>query len=219
MHHITSLLLVFLPLLPAQTLTRGPSVWEHSASSFLVAFKTSAAATGQIEWGPTEALGNTTSGPSTTNHAIRITGLLPEHFYWYRVRLNSVAATPVYRTRTFASTGSDVSFFVFGDSGVGNANQLRVASLSGTVGATRTIAEQARTSLPMPFTFMQSQPSQMLAALSQHLAWQGDARFILCRDPRATLQLAQLECGAAGMLFGWVEEDRCTEWWRLLPAT
>ena len=97
--------------------------------------------------------------------------------------------------------------------------QLRVASLSGTVGATRTIAEQARTSLPMPFTFMQSQPSQMLAALSQHLAWQGDARFILCRDPHATLQLAQLECGAAGMLFGWVEEDRCTEWWRLLPAT
>ncbi|MEO8154189.1 MAG: hypothetical protein ABI605_14050 [Rhizobacter sp.] len=95
--------------------------------------------------------------------------------------------------------------------------QLRVASLSGPMSATRTIAEQARTSVPMPFTFMQSQPSQMLAALSQHLAWQGDARFTLCRDRFALLQLAQHECGEGGLLIGWVEEDTRTEWWRLAP--
>src|SRR5262245_5574412 len=127
--HLAALLLVLHPFLTAQTLTRGPSVWEHEPTSFRVAFKTSANVQGQIEWGPTEALGNTTNGPSTSNHAIRITGLLPDHFYWYRVRLLGAAATPVFRTRTFASSGSDVSFFVFGDCGIGDSNQTRIANL------------------------------------------------------------------------------------------
>jgi hypothetical protein len=65
---------------------------------------------------------------------------------------------------------------------------------------------------------MQSQPSPMLAALSQHLGWQGDARFTLSRDPQALLQLAQGECSDQGLLIGWVEEDRRSEWWRLVPA-
>lgn len=94
---------------------------------------------------------------------------------------------------------------------------LRVASLSGPMAATRAIAEQAGAGLPMPFTFMQSQPSQMLAALSLQLGWQGDACFTVCRDAQATLALAQLDSGPAGLLIGWVEEDRRTEWWRLAP--
>jgi hypothetical protein len=96
--------------------------------------------------------------------------------------------------------------------------RLRVASLSGPINATRAVAAQAETGLPMPFNFMQSQASQMLAALSQHLAWQGDARFVTCRDPQAVLQLAQAEGGDSGVLFGWVEEDRRSEWWRLQPV-
>ncbi|HZN41811.1 MAG TPA: metallophosphoesterase family protein [Planctomycetota bacterium] len=120
--------------MPAQTLTRGPSVWETEPTSFRVAFQTSGNVQGRIDWGPTEALGNTTSGNSTTIHAIRITGLQPDHFYWYRVRLQNTPVTPVFRTRTFASAtsaaaGSDVSFFVFGDCGSGSSNQIRVANL------------------------------------------------------------------------------------------
>jgi hypothetical protein len=95
--------------------------------------------------------------------------------------------------------------------------KLRVASLSSALSAFRVITQQARVGLPMPFPFMESQPSQMLAALSQYLAWQGDACFTLCRDPAQLLQLAQLDGGPAGVLMGWVEEDSCTEWWRLLP--
>ena len=95
---------------------------------------------------------------------------------------------------------------------------LRVASLSGPLRATRTVIDQARAGMPMPFAFMQSQPSQMLAALSRHLAWQGDAGFTLSRDPQAVLQLAQLEAGPAGLLIGWVEEDLRTEWWRWVRA-
>jgi hypothetical protein len=91
---------------------------------------------------------------------------------------------------------------------------LRVASLRGPLAITRAIAEQARSSLPLPFAFMQGQPSHMLAALSRHLAWQGDARFMLCRDKGAVLRLATLESGPAGVLIGWVEEDQRVEWWR-----
>lgn len=97
--------------------------------------------------------------------------------------------------------------------------QLRVASLSGPFSATHAVAQQAAKGLPLPFSFMQSQASQLLATLSQHLAWQGDARFTLSRDPQAVLQLAQAESGAEGLLIGWVEEDRRSEWWRLVPAT
>ena len=93
---------------------------------------------------------------------------------------------------------------------------LRVASLSGPIAAARAATQQAQSGLPMPFTFMQSQPSQMLAALCRHLVWQGDARFIVCRDREALLQLALQESGAAGLLIGWVEEDRSTEWWRFV---
>lgn len=95
---------------------------------------------------------------------------------------------------------------------------LRVASVGGTMDATRVIAQQSLTGLPLPFDFMQSQPSQMLAALSQHLGWQGDARFVSTRDEPATLGLAQLESGPAGLLFGWVEAGQRSEWWRFAPA-
>lgn len=91
---------------------------------------------------------------------------------------------------------------------------LRIVGVHGPMGATRVVAEQATQGLPLPFTFMQSQPSQTLAALGQHLGWQGDARYVLSRNKASSLQLAQLECGPAGLLIGTVEEDRRTEWWR-----
>ena len=96
---------------------------------------------------------------------------------------------------------------------------LRVGSRYGPLAATRASVEQSRHGLPMPFVFLQSQPSQMIAALSQQLAWQGDALFIVTRDAQSLLQLAQFESGKAGGLVGWVEEDTRgetmhTEWWR-----
>lgn len=98
---------------------------------------------------------------------------------------------------------------------------LRVGSRHGPLAATRFGIEQCRDGLPMPFVFLQSQPNQMLAALSQHLAWQGDARFIITRNEQSLLALAQLESGHAGGLIGWVEEDVAgetarTEWWRFV---
>lgn len=77
--------------------------------------------------------------------------------------------------------------------------------------------------LPMPFTFMQSQPALMLAEVGRCLEWQGDASFMLCRDPQHLLQLAKRGATREGLLFGVVDEARggeparC-EWWRLAPA-
>jgi hypothetical protein len=96
---------------------------------------------------------------------------------------------------------------------------LRVASMTGPRQATEAlIAQSASTGLPMPFSFMQSQPSQMLSALAKPLNWSGDARFVLARDPASLLALARRESGPDGVLIGWVEEDKATSWWRLLPA-
>lgn len=103
---------------------------------------------------------------------------------------------------------------------------LCVASLRGPVAATRAAIAQLGTGSPMPFTFLQSQPGQMLAGLCQHLHWQGDARFVLSRHPQDVFRLAQRVAGPAGVLLGWVDEVNDTgsgqparsEWWRLGPA-
>jgi hypothetical protein len=98
---------------------------------------------------------------------------------------------------------------------------LCVASLLGPADVTREAIAQAAGGLPKPFSFLQSQPSQMLAALCQHLRWNGDARFMFTRDPAALMRLVMLESGPAGALLGWVEEGAegrapRSEWWRLL---
>jgi hypothetical protein len=101
---------------------------------------------------------------------------------------------------------------------------LWVASLRGPVQATRAGIEQLGSGGTLPFTFLQSQPSQMLAALCQHLRWDGDARFVLSRDALSLRRLAQLEVGPPGLLLGWVDEGTDgdpalgrSEWWRLRP--
>lgn len=101
--------------------------------------------------------------------------------------------------------------------------RLRVASLRGPWSATQAALEQLRSGLPMPFTFMQSQPAMMLAEVGRCLGWQGDASFILCRNPQWMLRVARQGAGTAGVLWGVVEEESDgraarSEWWRLVPA-
>ncbi|EJL76888.1 hypothetical protein ACCC97_26440 [Variovorax sp. Varisp85] len=101
--------------------------------------------------------------------------------------------------------------------------RIRVASQRGAWGATHAGLTQLDAGLPMPFTFMQSQPALMLAEVGRCLEWWGDASFALCRDAARTLQLAKLGAARDGLLFGIVEEERHgepprTEWWRLVPA-
>lgn len=97
-----------------------------------------------------------------------------------------------------------------------------VASLSGSESATHATAAQCRSGLPLPFGFLQSQSSQLLAALGQWLQWEGEGGFLAHRDPARAWRLAQreaLQAQASGLLLGQVEESGthlATHWWWLV---
>ena len=97
---------------------------------------------------------------------------------------------------------------------------MRLSSLRGSRSAIFRTLEQNRDDLPLPFSFLQSQTSQVLAALSVALNWQGDASVILARDPMDVAKLACHQADSNGMLLGWVEEEKpaCSLWLRLAPC-
>jgi hypothetical protein len=61
-----------------------------------------------------------------------------------------------------------------GQTGLPSDVAIRVYSEYGTLNATRSAIEQADEHLPMPFTFMQTQPCQIFNALGTTLGWHGD---------------------------------------------
>jgi len=101
---------------------------------------------------------------------------------------------------------------------------LLVCSLSGPVQALHTaLAALQQGQLPLPYTFLQSQPAVMLAALATHLGWSGDAQALNTRNPIALLRLALLAPPPGGLLLGWVEDERnndaaTSHWLRLRPV-
>lgn len=98
---------------------------------------------------------------------------------------------------------------------------LRLCSMSGPVSAISQVLEQNREGLPLPFSFLQSQTSQILPALAGALNWQGDACVVMARNPMNLAMLASQQAGRSGMLLGWVEEGNpCRSYWiRLAPCT
>jgi hypothetical protein len=114
-----------------------------------------------------------------------------------------------------------------GESVLAEHAALVLSSRHGPALAMREALVQAREGLPLPLTFLQIQPSQLLAALSAQLHWCGDARFICQPDPMAVLALAltMADHHADGLLLGWVNElgSDCRScesslWLRLEPA-
>ena len=97
---------------------------------------------------------------------------------------------------------------------------LRVCSLHGSASAISQVLEQIREGLPMPFSFLQSQTSQILPALAAALNWQGDASVVLARNPMDLAMLACHQAGGVGMLLGWAEEGKPgrSAWLRLAPC-
>ena len=97
---------------------------------------------------------------------------------------------------------------------------LVLSSQHGPALAMRSALAQAREDALLPLTFLQTQPSQLLAALSAQLRWRGDARFITHPDPLAVLALALAGRNAAGLLLGWVDEleTESSVWLHLEPV-
>lgn len=83
---------------------------------------------------------------------------------------------------------------------------LRVYSEFGTLNATCLALQQTRDYLPMPFTFMQTQPGQLFNALGAATGWHGDGYTSVYPD-RHLGEVALLRSLSQPTLFGWVDDD------------
>ena len=97
---------------------------------------------------------------------------------------------------------------------------LRLCSRCGPVSAITQVIEQMHTDLPMPFSFLQSQASQILPALAGAMNWHGDAGVVMAKKSMDLAILAVRQAGRNGMLLGWVEESHPYQsfWVRLVPC-
>jgi hypothetical protein len=82
---------------------------------------------------------------------------------------------------------------------------IRVYSEYGTLNATRAAIEQADEHLPMPFTFMQTQPCQIFNALGTALGWHGDGCAV-SSVTRLQSEIALLQGIQHSALLAWVDE-------------
>jgi fermentation-respiration switch protein FrsA (DUF1100 family) len=94
---------------------------------------------------------------------------------------------------------------------------LILASRGGTHVATRAALDQMQDDLPMPLTFLQTQPSQLLALLAARLDFPGNACFLAGAGLAEARKLAETQAGCGGALVGRVDEDDggATEWLRI----
>lgn len=95
------------------------------------------------------------------------------------------------------------------------AGQLVLLSRRGTKTATTHALAEMQEGLPMPLTFLQTQPSQLLASLVNVMGWQGGAVFLGGADPVQALWLvsAQIPEGGAVLLgVAEVEEGGRSDW-------
>lgn len=142
----------------------------------------------------------------------------------WRERLAGTLGARPRRMGTWAELGMYGALSCLADAGetsLAPATLLVLGSRRGTYIPTGQALEQMRDDLPMPLTFLQTQPSQLLASLAAQMRWRGHAQFIAGGTPQALLRLAAAQCGHAGMLLGWVDETDggSSRWLRLMPCT
>ncbi|MCB9596319.1 MAG: fibronectin type III domain-containing protein, partial [Sandaracinaceae bacterium] len=104
---VAALLVVLLALATpasAQELHVGPYVQDVTTSSAWILWETTGGEESVVEWGATDALGQSATGGSIpsegTNrvHEVELTGLLPATRYHYRVRTGAAVSEPFHFT-------------------------------------------------------------------------------------------------------------------------
>ncbi|MDH3526998.1 MAG: metallophosphoesterase [Gammaproteobacteria bacterium] len=127
-------------------ITRGPYLQTGTPTSVIVKWRTLVPTDSRVQYG--SAPGNLTSavssGVSTTDHEIELSGLSPDTTYYYSVG-NSTAVFAgddpdhFFITSPVAGTGKPTRIWVLGDSGTANANAEAVANAYTTfTGSTHT---------------------------------------------------------------------------------
>jgi hypothetical protein len=94
---------------------------------------------------------------------------------------------------------------------------LILASRSGTHVASSAALDQMQDDLPMPLTFLQTQPSQLLALLAARLEFPGNAVFLAGASLAEARMLAELQAGPGGALVGCFDDldGGAIDWLRL----
>jgi hypothetical protein len=116
----------------AQSLTRGPYLQQGSDSAVVVRWRTSSTVAGRVRFGssPT-SLTSSVDGPSTTEHAIEISGLSANTKYFYSVGSPSGAlaggdSDHFFVTAPPPGASKSTRVWVLGDPGTKNSNQRAV---------------------------------------------------------------------------------------------
>ena len=118
------------PQTNAQTLTRGPYLQMGNQTAVTIRWRTDVATNSRVTWGT--AFGTypnvTNDLASTTEHIVRISGLLPDTKYFYTIGSTSTVLqatnTNYVVTVPDAAVNRKLRFLAFGDCGNASANQL-----------------------------------------------------------------------------------------------
>ncbi len=94
-----------------------------------------------------------------------------------------------------------------------NEVDIRVYTENSTIIASRLAIGQSQEHLPMPFTFMQTQPGQIFNALGAAIDWNGDGFTVSGRSLRE-VEIELLRTAKSSILIGWVDEipDLISRW-------
>jgi hypothetical protein len=117
----------------AVSVTRGPYLQLGTPSSTVVRWRTSAPIIGRVQYGQSAGAHTWAAQESTatTEHAVTLTGLLPNTTYYYTVGTDTAVlaggdATHFFLTPPVAGTAKATRVWVLGDSGTANANARAV---------------------------------------------------------------------------------------------
>ena len=138
----------------------------------------------------------------------------------WREELTHLLGAKPRRIGTWAELGLYGALHCMADAGEKTLPQdalLLLTSQRGTYAATSIALAQMRDDLPMPLTFLQTQPSQLLALLTAQMDWTGHACFLAGAQAQDMLRLGSAQAGDGGMLLGCVDETNggSTNWLRL----
>ncbi len=141
----------------------------------------------------------------------------------WREQLAQMLGAKPRRIGVWAELGMYGALRCMADAGEANLPQdaqIWLSSRRGTYAATAVVLEQLRDGLPMPLSFLQTQPSQLLALLAARMEWSGNASFVADSELPALLRLAAAQASKGGLLIGRVDEmdGGSTNWLRLQPA-
>jgi predicted phosphodiesterase len=112
-------------------LQRLPYIQLPDTNSVCIAWRTTAKSAGKIEYGLSGSYGNSVTEDSSVNkHFVQIQNLLPGTKYYYKVwNADTVFSEGNYFYTARPDNVKQLKFLIWGDSGVNNATQYKIAGL------------------------------------------------------------------------------------------